>query len=90
MDFQTVIGDADGLFETWHTFVDLHIYPAVGADETAQVVLFDDLVWEEIQGEFHALLTGYGGDVVEIFNVYHHELGVGGENGAVEKTLCGG
>ena len=46
VDFEMVIGDAAGLFETWHAFVDLHIDPSVGADETAQVVLFDNLVRE--------------------------------------------
>ena len=33
--FQTFIGDAAGLFETRHDFADLHIYPAVGANEAA-------------------------------------------------------
>ena len=46
VDFQPVIGDAEGLFETRHDFADLHIDPAVEADKAAQVVLLDDLVRE--------------------------------------------
>ena len=46
VDFQPVVGDADGLFETRHAFADLHIYPAVRADKAAQVVLLNDLVRE--------------------------------------------
>ena len=48
VDFQPVIGDTAGLFETRHAFTDLYIYLAVGEDEAAQVVLFDDLIREEI------------------------------------------
>ena len=90
VDFKPVIGNADVLFETRHAFADLHIDPAVGADEAAQVVLFDDLVWEEIQDEFHVLVSGHGGAVVEVFDVERHKLGVRGRYGAVEQTLCGG
>ena len=35
-------------------------------------------------------VPGHGSDVVEIFNVDSHELGVGVRYGAVEQTLCGG
>ena len=44
--FQPVIGDVAGLFVTRHAFADLHIDPAFGVDEAAQVVLFNDLVRE--------------------------------------------
>ena len=44
VDFQSVISDAAVSFQTRHAFVDLYIDP--------QVVLFDDLVREEIQGDF--------------------------------------
>ena len=76
--------------QTRHAFADLRIDPAVGADKAAQVVLFDDLVMEEIQGEFHVLITCHGGVVVEVFNVERHKPGVSGIDGAVEKTLHGG
>ena len=78
------------MFETWHAFVDIHIYTAVGADEAAQVVLLNDLVREEIQGEFHVLVSGHGGSVLEIFDVERHKLGARGRDGAVEQTLRGG
>ena len=90
MDFQAVVGDAASLFDTQHDFADIHIDPAVGEDEAAQVVLFDDLVQEEIQGKFNVLVTVHGGAVVEVFNVERHKPGIGGRYGAVEKTLHGG
>ena len=46
VDFQPVIGNAAGLFETWHDFTDLHIDPAVRSDKAAQVVLLNYLVRE--------------------------------------------
>ena len=76
--------------KTRHAFTDLHIDPAVGADKDAQVVLFDDLVMEEIQGEFHVLITCHGGVVVEVLNVERHKPGVSGRDGDVDQTLHGG
>ena len=58
--------------------MDLHIYPAVGANKAAQFVLFNDIVREEIQGEFHVLVPNHGSAVVEIYNIDSNELGVGG------------
>ena len=78
VDFQLVIGDAVGLFETWNAFAYLHVDPAVGADEAAQVVLLDDLVREEIHGEFHVLVSDHGVAVIEIFDAKHHKPGVRG------------
>ena len=43
MDFQPVIGDEAGLFETRHDFSDIHIDPAVRAYEAAQVVLLNQI-----------------------------------------------
>ena len=82
MEFQPVIGNAAGLFDTRHAFANLHIDPDVWADEAAQVVMFDDIVREKIQGKFHVLVTGHGRSVVEVFNV--------GRDGAVERGECGG
>ena len=67
--FKLVIGNAAVLFETRHVFADIHIDPAVREDEAVQVVLLNDLLWEEIQGEFCVLVSGYGVAVVEIFDV---------------------
>ena len=74
--FQPVVGDADGLFGTRNAFADLHIYPDVRAEKAAQVVLLNDLVREEIQGEFHVLESGHGGAVVEIFDIQRHKPGI--------------
>ena len=76
VDFQVVICDVAGLFETRHAFADLHIDSSVRADEPAQVVWLNDLVWEEIQGKFHVLVSVHGGAVVEIFDVQRHKLGI--------------
>ena len=78
VDFQLVIGDAAGLFETRHAFADLHIDQDVRSDKAAQVVLLNDLIREEIQGKFHVVVSRYGGAVVEIFDVQHHKPGVRG------------
>ena len=76
--FQPVIGDAAGLFETRHAFAYLHIDPAVRSGEAAQVVLLNDLVREEIQGEFYVLLSRHGVAIVEIFDVQRHKMGIRG------------
>ena len=61
-----------------------------GVDKAMQVVLFDDLVREKIQGQCHVLVPGHGGAVVEVFNVKRHKPSVGGRYGSVEQTLRGG
>ena len=61
-----------------------------GVDKAVQVVLFDDLVREKIQGQCHVLVPGHGGAVVEVLNVERHKPGVGGRYGSVEQTLRGG
>ena len=76
--------------KTRHAFTDLHIDPAVGADKAAQVVLFDDIFREEIQGEFYVLVSCHGGAVLEVFDVERHKPGVRGRDAAVEQTLRGG
>ena len=78
MDFQPVIGDESGLFETRNDFSDIHIDPAVRADEAAQVVLLNDLVREEIQGKFHVLVSGHGVVVVEMLDFQRHKPGIRG------------
>ena len=66
------------------------ICKVVGADKVVQVVLINDLVREEIQGEFHVLILGHGVAVLEVLNVEHHKSGVGERYGAVGQTLRGG
>ena len=72
VDFQLVIGNADGLFEIRNSFADLHIDPAVEADESVQAILIDDLAREEIQSDFHVLLLVHGDAIVEIFDDNFH------------------
>ena len=64
------------MFETWHAFSDLHVDPYIRADKITHVVLLNDLIREEIQGEFYGLVSGHGGDVVETFDVQRHKPGI--------------
>ena len=78
IDFEPFIGNAAGLFETWNAFADMHLDTSVRAYKTVQVVFLNDLVWEEIQGKFHVLVSVHGDAVVEIFDVQSHKPGIRG------------
>ena len=45
MSFELVIGNAAGLLEAGHAFMDLEVDPAVGA-ERVEVVLLNYFVWD--------------------------------------------
>ena len=45
MSFESVVGDAAGLLEAGHAFMDLKVNPAVG-DERVEVVLLNYFVWD--------------------------------------------
>ena len=66
--FETVVGNASGLFEAGHDFLDLWVDPAVGT-EHAEAVLVDYFVTDACQGEFHVLVAGHGVAIVEILYV---------------------
>ena len=48
------------------------------------VVLVDDFVRYACQGEFHILVSGHGGSIIEVLDVLGHEAGTGSRYGAVE------
>ena len=45
VSFESVVGDATGLLEAGHAFLDLKVDPAVGT-QSVEAVLFSDFVWD--------------------------------------------
>ena len=68
MSFETVVGDAAGLFEARHAFSDLEVDPSVRI-ERAEVVLVNYFVRDAGQCKFHVLVAGHGGAIVEILDI---------------------
>ena len=68
VSFESSVGDAAGLFEAGHAFSDLQVDPAFGT-ERAEAVLVDNFVRDACQGEFHVLVLGHGGAIIELFDI---------------------
>ena len=68
VNFEPVVGDAAGLFEAGHAFLDLKVNPAVRT-ECGEVVLVDNFVRDTDQHEFRVLVAGHGGTIVKIFDI---------------------
>ena len=68
VSFEPLVGNAAGLFEAGHAFLDLEVNPAIRT-ECVEVVLFDYFVRDAGQCKFHVLVLGRGGDIVEIFDI---------------------
>ena len=83
MSFEPVIGDAAGLFEAGHDFLDLEVNPAVRT-ECAEVVLFENFVRDTGQHKFHVLVAGHGGAIVKILDIQGHEAVTRSGDGAVK------
>ena len=49
-----------------------------------EAILVNNFVRDACQGEFHILVSGHGGSIIEILYVQGHEAGSGGRYGAVE------
>ena len=60
MDLEPIVRNEAGLFQAWHAFADLQVYPSVRC-ELEDVVLGDDFFREYCQTDFHILLTPHGG-----------------------------
>ena len=86
VDLEPIVCNAAGLFQAWHVFADLQVYPSVGC-ELEEVVLGNDLFWEYRQSDFHILVTPHGGIVIKILNVQSDEVGTGGGDGDVQKEF---
>ena len=58
MQLEAVIHNAPFLFQVWHYFADFHINPFVGG-QGAEIVLADDFVRENAQGNVHVFVPGH-------------------------------
>ena len=83
---EPIVCNAAGLFQAWHAFADLQVYPYVRC-KLKEVVLGDDLFREYCQADFHILVSPHGGIVNKNINVKSDEAGTGGGDGAVQKVF---
>ena len=83
---EPIVRDAAGLFQAWHAFADLQVYPSVRC-KCEKVVLGDDLLREYFQADFHILVTSHGGVVIKILYVKSDEAGTGGGDCAVQDAF---
>jgi hypothetical protein len=56
-------------------------------NESAKVVVFEDILGDAHNFDLHVLKVVHGGAEVEFFDVHGHELGTGGGDDTVEKEL---
>ena len=56
---EPIIRNAAGLFQAWHAFADIQVYPSVRC-KLEEVVLDDDFLREYCQADFHILVTPMG------------------------------
>ena len=82
---EPIVRNAAGLFQAWHAFADLQVYPSVRF-KLEEVVLGDDFFRDYRQADFHILVTPHGGVVIKILNVKSDEAGTGGGGGAVQNA----
>ena len=68
VSFEPVVGNAAGLFEAGHAFLDLEVNPAFRT-EYAEVVLVNYFVRDTGQCEFHVLVAGHGGAIVKVLDI---------------------
>ena len=82
---EPIVRDAAGLFQAWHAFADLQLYPSLRC-KLEEVVLSDDFLREYRQAD-HILVTPHGGVVINILNVKSDEAGTGGGDFAVQNSF---
>ena len=82
VDIELIVFNAAGLFQAWHAFADLHIYPSVVC-ELEEVVLGNDFFREYRQADFHILVLPHRDIVIKILNIQSDEAGTRGGYGAV-------
>ena len=86
MYLEPTVRDAVGLFQDWHAFAYIQVYPSVRC-KLEEVVLGDDFLREYRQTDFHILVTPHGGVVIKIIYVKSDEVGNGGGEYAVQDTF---
>ena len=85
---EPIIRNVASLFQAWHAFADLQVYPSVRC-KLEEVVLGDDFLREYCQADLHILVTPHGGVVIKILYVKSDEAGTGGGDCAVRDTMGG-
>ena len=83
---EPIVRDAAGLFQAWHVFVDLQVYPSIRC-KLEEVLLGYDFLREYCQDDLHILVTPHGGVVLKILYVKSDEAGTGGGDCAVQDTF---
>ena len=86
VDLEPIVSNAAGLFQAWHAFADIQVYPSVQC-KLGEVVLGDDFLREYRQADFHILVTPHGGVVIKILNVKSDEAGTRGGDCAVQDIF---
>ena len=83
---EPIVRDAAGLFQAWHAFADLQVYPSVRC-KLEEVVLGDDFLREYCQDDLHILIPPHGGVVIKILYVKSDEAGTRGGDCAVQNSF---
>ena len=83
---EPIVRDVAVLFQAWHAFADLQVYPSVRC-KLEEVVLGDDFLREYCQADFHILVTPHGGVVIKILNVKSDETGTRGGDCALQYVF---
>ena len=81
-----ILRDAAGLFQEWHAFADLQVYPSVRC-KLEEVVLGNDFLRGYCQADLHIFVTPHRGFVIKILYVKSDEAGTGGGDCAVQDTF---
>ena len=84
-----IIGNAPSLGKTIHAFVDLHINISIDSN-CMQVVLLDDVIGNDVNGDVHVFISVHGIVEEEIFNVNAHEAGIWCGDDTVEEDFDSG
>ena len=84
-----VVGDAAGLGEAIHAFVDFDVNVTF-VDEGFKIVEFKNCLRDERDRDHHELGTGHRGVQVKVLDVHDHEAcSWGGDNTVEEELGCG-
>ena len=90
--FEQVVGQNAGLGKAIHPFANFNVHTlGLGVHQVLQVVLVNDFLWNDVQGNAHKQLKSFHwGAQVKVFDVNAHESGIGSGDHTVEKDFgCG-
>ena len=88
MDDEGIVSETTCVGEAVHTLADFDVHEAV-VDEGSEIVEFDDLGWDDVDGNPHVFFPFHGGHEIEIFDISCHEACLGGGENTVEKDFRG-